>query len=45
MVPIHPVNVIRLLMTTFLLENNNETPNNNSEMELHDIIKDMLIKS
>ena len=45
MVPIHPANVIRLLMTTFLIENNNETPVNNREMELHDIIKDMLIKS
>ena len=45
MVPIHPANVIRLLMTTFLLENNNETPINNRKMELHDIIKDMLIKS
>ena len=32
-------------MPTFLIGNNNETAINNREMELHDIIKDMLIKS
>ncbi|KZC13191.1 hypothetical protein WN55_05524 [Dufourea novaeangliae] len=45
MVSINPANIIHLLMTTFLIENNNETPIYNREMELHDIIKYMLIKS
>lgn len=45
MTSINPINIIRLLIITFEIMNNNETFNNKREINLHDVIEDLFIKS